>query len=938
MSQQNLGLESETSPNAEQQAERHRIREEYRARLAEKLKDPDFRQIEGFPIGTDEAILALSDPPYYTACPNPFIEGWLKENAKPYDSATDDYHREPFAADISEGKNDPIYNAHSYHTKVPHKAIMRYILHYTEPGDVIYDGFCGTGMTGVAAQLCGDKAQVESLGYKVLPDGTILDEEGKPFSKFGARKAILNDLSPAATFIAYNYNTPVDVTTFEREAMRVLKEVEEEYGWMYSTLHDASSSETERIAGAVLQCKTAHELREFYRDLQSLKSPLRDWNSRLQIGRINYTVWSDVLTCPMCGHEIILWEVAADYANQNVKDVFECHKCRAEVTKKQCEHSMLARYDVAVGSVISQAKQVPVLTNYSIGKFRQERRSDIHDFALANVCETISNSYWYPHQKLPYMHMTHERNRHDILGITHLHHFFGYRNLFMLSCYLSKVETNPHLKLLMNNVLDQHCSRRNRYLLDRHHPKGTSGGPLSNTLAMPDMWCEVVPIEKIQKCMHKVTKALKALDTIRNQGNTIISVSTSTIPALHPLSVDFVFVDPPFGGNIMYSDMNYMSEAFLRVNTATSSEAIMNPAQIKGLEEYRSLMRASFSVLYQSLKPGRFLVMEFHNASNAIWNVVQEGLTINGFMLANVSILGKGENSTLHQDTKASAVDKDLLITAYRPHADFEERFRELQGKPEGAVEFIREYLAILPIAPINKTGKLEALVERTRFLLFDRMVAYHLQRGVRIPLSAADFYRMLEEQFVEREEMYFLPDQAARYDAVKARGVETEQLSIFVRDEKTAVQWVRSRLTEQPQTLGDLTPKFMQELREWESHEPRPELRDLLREYFIEGGGVWRVPDPNNEKDLEVLRRNALLRLFREYTNAKGSLKVFRKEAILEGFRHCWDTKQYGIITAICEKIPDKILQEIHEFVQFYDIAKDLAPTMEPQIAFVWE
>src|SRR6266849_2366671 len=73
-------------------------------------------------------------------------------------------------------KNDPIYNAHSYHTKVPHKAIMRYILHYTDPGDVVFDGFCGTGMTGVAAQLCDDRKEVETLGYKVWEDGTILDE------------------------------------------------------------------------------------------------------------------------------------------------------------------------------------------------------------------------------------------------------------------------------------------------------------------------------------------------------------------------------------------------------------------------------------------------------------------------------------------------------------------------------------------------------------------------------------------------------------------------------------------------------------------------------------------------------------------------------------------------------------------------------------------
>ena len=145
--------------------------DEYRARLRTFLEDPASRQIEGFPIGEIDDILALSDPPYYTACPNPFlaeiIEQWQKEiethnHASP--QAKSKYHREPFATDVSEGKNDPIYNAHSYHTKVPHKAIMRYILHYTEPGDIVFDGFCGTGMTGVAAQLCGDKKGCRKFG------------------------------------------------------------------------------------------------------------------------------------------------------------------------------------------------------------------------------------------------------------------------------------------------------------------------------------------------------------------------------------------------------------------------------------------------------------------------------------------------------------------------------------------------------------------------------------------------------------------------------------------------------------------------------------------------------------------------------------------------------------------------------------------------------
>ncbi len=149
-------------------------RAEYQRRLAEYLKDPDFRAIEGFPIGTDEDILALSDPPYYTACPNPFIpeimEQWQRERQEIRSKLgleDSEYQREPFAADVSEGKNHPIYNAHSYHTKVPHKAIMRYILHYTDPGDIVFDGFCGTGMTGVAAKMCADKKTIEELGYQV---------------------------------------------------------------------------------------------------------------------------------------------------------------------------------------------------------------------------------------------------------------------------------------------------------------------------------------------------------------------------------------------------------------------------------------------------------------------------------------------------------------------------------------------------------------------------------------------------------------------------------------------------------------------------------------------------------------------------------------------------------------------------------------------------
>ena len=246
------------------------------------------RDIEGFPIGTDEDIIALSDAPYYTACPNPFIGEFIHENGKPYDEATDNYKREPFTADVSEGKNDPIYMAHSYHTKVPYKAIMRYILHYTEPGDMIFDGFCGTGMTGVAAQMC-DSPEWE---FK----STLEKEMGKDF-KWGARNAIISDLSVAASFIAYNYNAPIDAVSFRNRALKMLEKCRKECSWMYKTNHVIDGEIQHDILGNKIE------------------------------GEITYTIWSDMLTCPHCSGEFTYWDVAVDLEKDTVLREFLCPHC-----------------------------------------------------------------------------------------------------------------------------------------------------------------------------------------------------------------------------------------------------------------------------------------------------------------------------------------------------------------------------------------------------------------------------------------------------------------------------------------------------------------------------------------------------------------------------------------------------------------------------------
>lgn len=858
--------------------------ERSRFRLTKEHLDR-VRHIEGFPIAKDEDIINLSDPPYYTACPNPFIGDFIKEHGKPYDPNNDAYRRQPFAADVSEGKNDPIYNAHSYHTKVPHRAIMRYILHYTEPGDIVFDGFCGTGMTGVAASLCGDRKAVESLGYRVLDDRTILDEKGQPFSKLGARKAILIDLSPAATFIAYNYNTPVDVRAFEREARRILDEVEEECGWMYRTQH---------VVDGKVQ---------------------KDAKGNPVMGKINYTVWSDVFICPSCSGELVFWEVAVDKEKGKVLDKFPCPHCGADLTKRTLERATERVYDRDIGEFITRARQVPVLINYSVGNKRYEKEPDEYDLELIRKIEESAIPYWYPTDRMP---EGDESRRNDPLGITHVHHFYTRRNLWVLASVWARFRRATDSFMWISG---QHRDLTKLVGVDIKKLFKGGGGPFSGgvkgTLYIPSILVEKPTYVSLSNRLRTLLRATKKLF---NENVTAISTHSVTQINSRDCSVDYIFTDPPFGGNLMYSELNFLWEAWLRVFTNNKPEAVENKVQGKGPREYQELMEKCFAEYYRVLKPGRWMTVVFHNSQNRIWNAIQEAILRAGFVIADVRTLDK-KQGTFKQVTSTTAVKQDLVISAYKPNGGLEKRFHLEAGTEEGVWDFVRTHLKQLPVF-VEKNGKAEVIAERQNFLLYDRMVAFHVQRGVAVPMGAAEFYAGLKQRFPERDGMYFLPDQVVEYDKKRLTVREIEQLSLFVTDEKSSIQWLRSELSKKPQTYQEIYPKFLRELHK-APHEKLPELSELLEQNFLQDDqGRWYVPDPGRQSDLEKMREKALLKEFAEYKEGRGRLKVFRTEALRAGFKACWAAKDYKTIVEVARRIPDTVLQEDTTLLMYYDNA----------------
>ncbi|MEW6458646.1 MAG: DNA methylase, partial [Bacillota bacterium] len=357
-----------------------------------------------------------------------------------------------------------------------------------------------------------------------------------------------------------------------------------------------------------------------------------------------------------------------------------------------------------------------------------------------------------------------------------------------------------------------------------------------------------------------------------------------------------------------------------------------------------------------ALKPARWITVEFHNSKNSVWTAIQEALMRAGFVIADVRTLDK-QMQTFKQVTAAGAVKQDLVISAYKPNDGLEGRFKLTAGTEDGVWDFVRTHLRQLPVF-VSKNGRAEVIAERQNYLLFDRMVAFHVQRGVTVPLSAAEFYQGLAQRFPERDGMYFLPEQVAEYDKKRMTVREVLQLQLYVTDESSAIQWLRQQLAKKPQTFQELHPQFLKEIGGWHKHEKPLELLELLEQNFLRYDGKgevpsqihsylstnfkelrnlpkddptlrakakdrWYVPDPNKAGDLEKLRERALLREFEEYRiSSQKRLKVFRLEAVRAGFKKAWQERDYATIIAVAGKIPENILQEDPKLLMWYDQA----------------
>jgi DNA modification methylase len=727
------------------------------------------------------------------------IDAFLAKNARAYEAENDSYERQPYNENVKVGKNTPIYNAHSYHTKVPYQGIIPFIEHYTEPGDLILDPFCGSGMTGVAALLCPS----------------------------GVRKAILNDLSPAAIHIARNYCTTCDVKALKKEFERIKSAVKDEFDWLYGTYHEDS------ITGQRLPAT------------------------------IQYTIWSDVYHCkpkkrdtkkhPVnpdgCGGEIVLWDVAVDHETGQVMDAFQCPHCNE--TWRKTELSLL--------------RSVPVVTNcqFTDPKTGKKRRGEhpVSEFELDRLAEIKAKEVPYRYPTIPFEN-TREmwRGVHRDAGVERACDFYTKRNLWALARLWHETAHSANERIARAVQFAITGSMQSASRMNRHRPSYMPA-ILMGTLYIGSF---IEEANVMRLLAPRIEKTTGLYETLPFGAHTVASAfHAGALEYCEETSIDYIFTDPPFGSNIFYGDCSFLWESWLGQFTDDSKEAVWNKSRKlheggKSLDDYKRLMLESFQEMYRVLKPNRWATVVFSNSDDRVWEAIQEAAQQAGFVIYGGKEFDKTQRSfkgIKGEKGQEKVISKDVLLNLHKPKTP-QVRSRELKkiDDVKGYILLqIKEHFQYLPPDAPSSERTVEAITRAVQRRVLEQGCSMHgFSAGF-----VADVLHAAKQRFslVELDGVWY-----------PANGVD----ELVVNDEQSAILWLTKILSKGPKRLDEIDPLWKQESLKG-GYRKKKGLQELLSDFFIlNGDGTYRVPDDYERQKLKGQEDERNLRECERYRKGK--------------------------------------------------------------------
>ena len=175
----------------------------------------------------------------------------------------------------------------------------------------------------------------------------------------------------------------------------------------------------------------------------------------------------------------------------------------------------------------------------------------------------------------------------------------------------------------------------------------------------------------------------KICNLFNSNGNVQLSCGDSSYLLIPDNSVDAIITDPPYYGNVMYSELSEFYYSWLRLalkdkyeyfqsdHVPNSAEVIVNNAQGKDEKDFIEGLTAVFKEAEKKLKKDGIMTFTFHHQEEKAWGAVLQSVLNAGFYISSIYPVQSEKSTSTHIFQKAN-VRYDMVIVC-----------RKRESKPE---------------------------------------------------------------------------------------------------------------------------------------------------------------------------------------------------------------------------------------------------------------
>lgn len=497
----------------------------------------------------------------------------------------------------------PVYRMHRYFARRPYNVINRLVEHYSSPGDIVLDPFCGGGTT-----------VVEGLRLR--------------------RKVIGVDLNPMTTFI-----TRCEVMNLDP------KDVETTLEWIAEI--------------------TREEINTLY------QTPCPQCGAE---ATTNWTKWSVVYICPHCNRPTVAAE-----AEKLGPGKYVCTCCEQSFQVTNLPRS--------ADKMLEQHVSCPTCGFEGMKQVAEEDIQRCADLERQFDSVIEQEGLWYPRQAMP---LDYELRKPNNLICERFSDFFSRRNLLALARLLRRINgiEDQKMRCFLRHVFTSVVGWTNRMVTDERH------GWALHAYWLPDIYCENNVWNMLKRRSNWAIRgkrysqkeigdyyveAHSAADILWGNATCWLLTKSSTSLPLPDKSVDAVITDPPYGGNVQYSELSnfwavWLPETLGVENLINSpEEAVMKRYKEGEAERFEQLLGRVFSECCRVLKDDGWLVITFNNRDTGVWFSMLRAARRAGFYLTHDGMTYQAPVAdyarTLHQ-MKDGAIKGDFILSFRKVRQD----------------------------------------------------------------------------------------------------------------------------------------------------------------------------------------------------------------------------------------------------------------------------